>query len=154
MSGTNIAILGGDSATINLNGYTAFNLPTSVEKRASPGGAVTASAEFHYDALIYQTHQRIRQIKRAGAVGSGAFVDDIVYVSPGGFEVHLDVNGKVIKSIATISGPLGAAATVSTQYDPATGVALAGQLNATALSSTTAVTGCWKLRHLHQLHRQ
>ena len=78
-------------ASIALNGYTAFNLPVSVSKSLS--GAVTASAEFFHDA----GYQRVRQIKRGLA---GVFADDILYVVPGGFEVHRDGSGRIIKSIA------------------------------------------------------
>ena len=42
------AIPGADGATLLLDGYSAFNLPTSISK--SVAGSVTASAEFAYDA--------------------------------------------------------------------------------------------------------
>ena len=105
---------GADGAFLQLNGYTAFNLPTSITK--SLGGAIQASAEFFYDA----GYQRVRQIKRAGAVQTGAFADDILYVVPGGFEVHRDDSGRIIKSIATLSGSDGVVATVSTSFDAVT----------------------------------
>ena len=110
---------GADGAFLQLNGYTAFNLPTSITKTL--GGAIQASAEFAYDA----GYQRTRQIKRSGAVQTGSFVDDILYVVPGGFEVHRNATGQIIKSIATISGSDGVVATVSTSFDAITGIPLA-----------------------------
>ena len=107
---------GADGALLALSGYTAFNLPTSVTK--SLAGTVQASAEFFYDA----GYQRVRQIKRSGAVQTGPFADDILYVVPGGFELHRNAAGQITSSIATVSGPDGVVATVSTQFDPNTGL--------------------------------
>ena len=109
---------GADGALLQLSGYTAFNLPTSITK--SLGGTIKASAEFGYDA----GYQRIRQIKRAGATQTGTFVDDILYVVPGGFEVHRNATGQIIKSIATVSGSDGVVATVTTSFDAVTGIPL------------------------------
>jgi hypothetical protein len=65
--------------------YRAKRNKRSITKStAASGGAISASAEFAYDA----SYQRIRQVKRSGAVGSGSFVDDILYVIPGGFEAR------------------------------------------------------------------
>jgi RHS repeat-associated protein len=52
-------------------------------------------------------------------------VDDILYVVPGGFEVHRDSAGRITQSIATVSGTDGVAATVSTNYNVTTGAPLA-----------------------------
>jgi RHS repeat-associated protein len=124
---------GADGAFLQLNGYTAFNLPTSITK--SIGGAVTASAEFFYDA----GYQRTRQIKRAGPTQTGAFVDDILYVVPGGFEVHRNNSGQIIKSIATISGSDGVVATVSTNFDAVTGLPLVGAAQAATTSNNSGL---------------
>ncbi len=85
-------------------------------------GAVQASGELFYDA----GYQRVRQIKRAGPIGTGAFADDILYVVPGGFEISRDSQGRVIKSTATISGPDGSVATVTTNFDVNTGLPVVG----------------------------
>ena len=110
---------GADGAFLQLSGYTAFNLTTSITK--SLGGTIQASAEFGYDA----GYQRTRQIKRSGPTQTGAFVDDILYVVPGGFEVHRNATGQIIKSIAILSGSDGVVATVTTNFDAITGVPLA-----------------------------
>jgi len=134
-------VAGSDGATITLAGYTAFNLPGSIEKSVS--GSVSASAQFAYDA----GYQRIRQVKRSGPVQTGGFVDDILYVVPGGFEVHRDQNFKVISSTATVSGPDGVIATVTTNYDPNTGQAQPAA-NATDLSGSNTVTRILLKDHL------
>ncbi|MBC7710691.1 MAG: RHS repeat-associated core domain-containing protein [Rhizobacter sp.] len=110
---------GADGAFLQLSGYTAFNLPTSITK--SLGGTIQASAEFFCDA----GYQRTRQIKRSGPTQTGTFVDDILYVVPGGFEVHRNATGQIIKSIATLSGSDGVVATVTTNFDAITGIPLA-----------------------------
>ncbi len=124
---------GADGATITLSGYTAFNLPTLIQKA---GTSNNASASFAYDA----GYQRVRQIKYGA---SGTQVDDILYVVPGGFEVHRNDSGQVLQSIATISGAEGVIATVTTYFDPNTGLPItgAGQGGNTAnLSGSTTVT--------------
>jgi RHS repeat-associated protein len=137
---------GADGATLNLLNYTAFNLPLRITK--SIGGAVQASGEFFYDA----GYQRVRQIKRAGLIGSGAFVDDILYVVPGGFEVHRNEAGQVTSSIATISGPDGTVATVTTNFDVNTGQPLfvsAGAINTpSSISGVNTVTKLLLKDHL------
>ncbi len=129
---------GADGALLALNGYSAFNLPTSVTK--SLGGSIQASADFYYDA----GYQRVRQVKRGAA---GAFTDDILYVVPGGFEVHRNAAGQVISSTATVSGPDGVVATVSTQFDPNTGLPVT-QASVTNLSGITTVTKLLLKDHL------
>ena len=130
-------VSGADGATITLSGYSAFNLPSGIEKTLS--GSITASAAFGYDA----GYQRVRQIKRSGPLQTGGFVDDILYVVPGGFEVHRNSSGQVLQSIATISGTDGVIATVTTYFDPNTGLPVvgSGQGGSTAdLSGSTTVT--------------
>lgn len=129
---------GADGASLTLSGYTAFNLPTQVSKT---GGSGPASAAFFYDA----GYQRIRQIKRAGPIGSGPFVDDILYVVPGGFEVHRDVNGNVVQSIATVGGPDGVVATVNTSFDANTGVPLVQNSGSSVSNSQSGVNTVTRL---------
>jgi hypothetical protein len=127
-------VAGADGATLHLLNYTAFNLPLAITK--SIGGNVQASAEFFYDA----GYQRVRQIKRAGNIGSGAFVDDILYVVPGGFEVHRNEAGQITRSIATVSGPDGTVATVTTSFD-ANGNPLAYANSNSPVNDTSTVSG-------------
>ena len=137
---------GADGALLQLNGYTAFNLPTSITKTLS--GSVTASSEFFYDA----GYQRVRRIKRGPA---GAFADDILYVPPGGFEVHRNDAGQITQSIATVSGPDGGGATVSTSFDSITGqsvIASAQTANTTHLSGTSTITKILLKDHLKEYH--
>jgi RHS repeat-associated protein len=108
---------GWDGATLNLLDYTAFNLPLRIEK--SGGITSAAAANFYYDA----GYQRVRQVKFDAA---NAQVDDILYVVPGGFEVRRNEAGQVKSSTATISGPDGSVATVTTNYDVGTGLATGG----------------------------
>ena len=135
----NSTIPGADGATLTLSGYTAFNLPTQISKTLS--GTITASGEFFYDA----GYQRIRQIKRSGAVQTGTFADDILYVVPGSFEVHRDASGRVVSSIATISGPDGVAASVTTSFDAGTGQPLAQNLGANVTSNNSGGNTVTKL---------
>jgi RHS repeat-associated protein len=125
---------GADGATLDLLNYTAFNLPLHITK--SVGGSVQASGEFFYDA----GYQRVRQVKRSGPIGTGAtnFVDDILYVVPGGFEVHRNAAGQVTSSIATISGPDGTVATVTTHFDVSTGLPMIG---AGLTAQTASISG-------------
>ena len=109
---------GADGAFLQLSGYTAFNLPTSITK--SLGGTIQTSAEFFYDA----GYQRTRRIKRSGPTQTGTFVDNILYVVPGGFKVHRNATGQIIKSIATLSGGDGVVATVTTNFAAITGTPL------------------------------
>jgi RHS repeat-associated protein len=129
---------GADGATLDLLNYSAFNLPLHVTKTV--GGAVTASGEFFYDA----GYQRVRQVKRSGPIGTGAtnFVDDILYVVPGGFEVHRNALGQVTSSIATISGPDGTVATITTNFDVASGLPVASVPGVGSVTnSTSAISG-------------
>jgi hypothetical protein len=130
---------GADGATLNLLNYTAFNLPLRITK--SIGGAVQASGEYFYDA----GYQRVRQIKRAGLIGSGAFADDILYVVPGGFEVHRNEAGQVTSSIATVSGPDGTVATVTTNFDPTSGQAVVGEGQTAQIFPVSGVNTITKL---------
>ena len=141
----NAAMPGADGALLQLNGYTAFNLPTSITK--SLAGTVAASAEFFYDA----GYQRTRQIKRSGPTQTGSFVNDILYVVPGGFEVHRNEAGQVISSIAIVSGPDGVIATVTTNFDAITEAPVVGAgqaANTTNLSGITTVTKLLLKDHL------
>ena len=136
---------GADGALLQLNGYTALNLPTSITKTIA--GTVQASSEFFYDA----GYQRVRQVKRSGAVQTGAFADDILYVVPGGFELHRNAAGQVTQSIAAVSGPDGVVATVTTNFDALTGapvVDAAQTANTTNLSGTTTITKLLLKDHL------
>ena len=120
----NASIPGADGALITLSGYTAFNLPTAVSKS---GTNSNASAAFAYDA----GYQRVRQVKFDAG---GTQVNDILYVVPGGFEVHRNENKQVTRVIATVSGAEGAIATVTTTFDPNTG-------QAQQVASVTDVSG-------------
>ena len=111
---------GADGAMLRLLSYTAFNLPLRIEKTG--GSSPAANANFYYDG----GYQRVRQTKFNAA---GAQVDDILYVVPGGFEVHRNAAGQVTRSIATVSGPDGSVATVTTNYDVNTGAATAGPVS-------------------------
>lgn len=133
---------GADGATLALSGYTAFNLPTRIVKTG--GSTAAASANFYYDA----GYQRVRQQKFNA---SGTQVDDILYVVPGGFEVHRDINGKVISSTATVSGPDGVIATVTTTFDANTGQAVvdtAQTANTSNLSGLNTITKVLLKDHL------
>ena len=133
---------GADGATLTLSGYTAFNLPTRIVKTGGTGSA--AAANFYYDA----GYQRVRQQKFNA---SGTQVDDILYVVPGGFEVHRDINGKVISSTATVSGPDGVIATVTTTFDANTGQAVvdtAQTANTSNLSGLNTITKVLLKDHL------
>ena len=123
---------GADGALLNLFEYSSFNMPRLITK--SLNGAVVTSGEFFYDA----GYQRVRQIKRTGATtfGTGNIADDVLYVVPGGFEVHRNSAGQVTSSIATISGSDGVAATVSTVFDVNTGLPVAQNNIATGNVST------------------
>jgi RHS repeat-associated protein len=132
---------GADGALLNLYEYSSFNMPRLITK--SLNGAVVTSGEFFYDA----GYQRIRQIKRTGAatVGTGNIADDVLYVVPGGFEVHRNAVGQVISSIATISGPDGVAATVSTSFEVSTGLPVAQNLGANISSDQSGSNTVTKL---------
>ncbi len=54
---------------------------------------------------------------------------------PGGFEISRDSQGRVIKSTATISGPDGSVATVTTNFDVNTGLPLASATSFGAVTS-------------------
>lgn len=137
-------VAGSDGATITISGYTPFNLPTTVSK--SLNSNVVASAEFAYDA----SYQRVRQIRRNGPITS-AIADDTLYVVPGGFELHRDGNGKVVSATATVSGPDGAVATVTSTFDTVTGFALpqnTGTNVSSAVSGSNTVTRLLMKDHL------
>jgi RHS repeat-associated protein len=138
-------IPGADGATLDLLQYTTFNLPLSITKTVA--GSITASGQYFYDA----GYQRVRQIKRNGPVGTGAFADDILYVVPGGFEVSRDDQGRVKSSVATISGPDGTVATVATNYDVLTGLPIVGAgltAQTASISGTNTVTKLLLKDHL------
>ena len=93
-------------------------------------------------------YQRIRQQKFNA---SGTPVDNILYVVPGGFEVHRDQNGRVIQSIATVSGPKGVIATVTTNFDALSGQAIvdaAQTANTANLSGLNTITKILLKDHL------
>jgi len=133
-----------DGRTITLSGYTAFNLPTRVVSTATDGAPV-AAAEFHYDAA----YQRIRQLRFDSQL---AQVDDILYVVPGAFEVHLNGGGQITRSVATVAGIDGAIASVVTPFDVATGRPLglvADTRELSTVSGTVSTTRMLLQDHLH-----
>jgi hypothetical protein len=125
-----------DGATLRLLNYSAFNLPLRIEKTG--GSTLAASANFFYDA----GYQRVRQ-EKFNAVGTR--VDDILYVVPGGFEISRDAQGQVKSSTATISGSDGTVATVTTNYDVNTGLAVGGGSGINTASSVSGLNTITKL---------
>jgi RHS repeat-associated protein len=129
LQGTSPARPGSDGATLNLLDYTAFNLPLRIQKTG--GLTAAAAANFYYDA----GYQCVQQVKFDAA---NVQVDDILYVVPGGFEVRRNEAGQVKSSTATISGPDGSVATVTTNYDVATGLATGG---GSGINTTSPISG-------------
>ena len=71
----------------------------------------------------------------------GVFADDILYVVPGGFEVHRNASGQAVSSIATITGPDGVVATVKTMFSPDTGYRVAFANSNSPENNTSAHSG-------------
>jgi hypothetical protein len=88
----------------------------------------------------------------AASVGANGVTRDLLYVVSGGFEVHSNEAGQATSSIATISGPDGTVATVTTNFDVNTGQPLfvsAGAINTpSSISGVNTVTKLLLKDHL------